>query len=230
MMTRSSFRSLFLAAAVTGAALAGSAAHAAELLTDGGFEAPAIGGGNYTYPGLSDGTITPIGAVQGGWTFGSAAIVGATGSNAWYGGAAPAGQEGDQFAALQQLSTLSQTFTMIGSTLDLSWLAAGRPNMGCCNGDQTYEVKLNGDLLGTFSTFSGQAFTAQSLVVGGLTNGGSYTLSFQGQANNDETSFIDRVSATGAVPEPAAWGLMILGFGGVGAALRGKRRGVAVTA
>ena len=32
-----------------------------------------------------------------------------------------------------------------------------------------------------------------------------------------------------AVPEPASWALMILGFGGVGAALR-RRQGVAVTA
>lgn len=34
--------------------------------------------------------------------------------------------------------------------------------------------------------------------------------------------------ATGAVPEPAAWALMILGFGGVGGALRRRNRSVAV--
>ncbi len=33
----------------------------------------------------------------------------------------------------------------------------------------------------------------------------------------------------GGVPEPAAWGLMIMGFGGIGAALR-RRRGVATFA
>jgi PEP-CTERM motif len=228
MTIKSSFRSLLLAAAVSGAALAGSAAHADQLLTDGSFETPAIGGGNYTYPGLPIGTITPIGATQGGWTFDGAAIVGATGSNAWYGGAPPAGQDGDQFAALQELSTISQTFTMVGSTLDLSWLAAGRPNMGCCNGDQNYEVTLNGLTLGSFSTASGEAFTPESLVAHGLISGHTYTLTFQGLVNGDETAFIDKVSATGAVPEPAAWALMILGFGGVGAVLRGQRRAVAV--
>jgi len=31
-----------------------------------------------------------------------------------------------------------------------------------------------------------------------------------------------------AVPEPGTWALMILGFGGIGAALRARRRGVAV--
>jgi hypothetical protein len=28
------------------------------------------------------------------------------------------------------------------------------------------------------------------------------------------------------VPEPAAWALMVAGFGAIGAALRGRRRGV----
>lgn len=36
--------------------------------------------------------------------------------------------------------------------------------------------------------------------------------------------------AAGAVPEPASWALMILGFGGVGAVVRGRRRMVATTA
>ncbi len=32
----------------------------------------------------------------------------------------------------------------------------------------------------------------------------------------------------GAVPEPATWGLMIMGFGGIGAMLRRRRQAVAV--
>ncbi len=31
----------------------------------------------------------------------------------------------------------------------------------------------------------------------------------------------------GSLPEPASWGLMIIGFGGMGAVLRGQRRAVA---
>ena len=216
MLNKTHIRSMIAAAALAAGADAGSA-QAAELLTNGSFEAPAIGGGNYTYPA---GTLAS-------WTYGGSALVGATGGNAWYGGAPPAGQDGDQFAALQGTSTLSQTFTMVGSTLDLSWLDAGRPFFGCCNGDQTYKVTLNNAVLGTFSTTSGEAFASHSLVEHGLTNGGSYTLAFKGQVAADDTSFIDKVSATGAVPEPAAWALMILGFGGVGAALRSKRRALA---
>ena len=34
-------------------------------------------------------------------------------------------------------------------------------------------------------------------------------------------------SPTGAAPEPAGWALMILGFGGLGAALRRQRRTLA---
>ncbi len=34
----------------------------------------------------------------------------------------------------------------------------------------------------------------------------------------------DLQGTAGAVPEPAAWALMIAGFGGVGAALRSNRR------
>lgn len=228
MLTRTHLRSLFAAAALSSAALAGSTAHASELLSDGSFETPAIGTGHYTYPGLSYGNISPIADFQDGWTYAGSALVNALGSNDWYGGSPPAGQDGAQFVALQGTSTLSQTFTMVGSTLDLSWLAGGRPNFGSYNGDQTYAVKLNGLLLGTFSTISGQAFTPENLIVHGLTNNGSYTLSFVGQVGADETSFIDKVSATGgAVPEPAAWALMIVGFGGVGAALRNKRRAFA---
>jgi hypothetical protein len=215
MQTKTRIRALIAFAALSAAA-AGSA-QATELLSNGSFEAPAIGGGNYTYPG---GTLDD-------WTYTGSALVGATGGNAWYGSTPPAGQDGDQFAALQGTSTLSQTFTMVGTTLDISWLAGGRPFFGSYNGDQTYEVQLGSDLLGTFSTVSGEAFGSHGLVVHGLTSGQAYTLTFAGQVAADETSFIDKVSASGAVPEPAAWALMILGFGGVGAALRSQRRAFA---
>jgi hypothetical protein len=33
---------------------------------------------------------------------------------------------------------------------------------------------------------------------------------------------LDAVTFSGGVPEPATWGLMLLGFGGLGAAGRGR--------
>ena len=38
--------------------------------------------------------------------------------------------------------------------------------------------------------------------------------------NNVSVTLIRAAPATGGVPEPASWALMILGFGGVGASLR----------
>ena len=54
----------------------------------------------------------------------------------------------------------------------------------------------------------------------GLLGNGSYTLSFIG---NGSGSFGGNVSFS-AVPEPATWGMMLLGFGAVGYAMRRRRR------
>jgi hypothetical protein len=54
---------------------------------------------------------------------------------------------------------------------------------------------------------------------------GTYTLSFAGLSGAiDRTAFIDSVSLNAAaVPEPAAWGMLIGGFGFAGAAMRRRR-------
>lgn len=51
---------------------------------------------------------------------------------------------------------------------------------------------------------------------------GTYTLHFQGTRgrNSEYTGGI----AFSAVPEPATWGMMLLGFGGIGYAMRRRRR------
>lgn len=51
-----------------------------------------------------------------------------------------------------------------------------------------------------------------------------FTVQTQGQFDNFRMSD----AAPGGVPEPAAWALMIMGFGGVGAALRRRSRPVAI--
>jgi hypothetical protein len=55
--------------------------------------------------------------------------------------------------------------------------------------------------------------------------GANATLTF---ASDEDTAYgpaLDNVSITsGAVPEPATWALMIVGFGAVGATLRSRRR------
>lgn len=53
------------------------------------------------------------------------------------------------------------------------------------------------------------------------TSAGSVNFSLEDQGNDNVGIIIDNVSlAVGAVPEPSAWALMILGFGAVGAAAR----------
>lgn len=54
----------------------------------------------------------------------------------------------------------------------------------------------------------------------GLSSGNSIGLGFDGPSHADNFGG----AATGGVPEPASWTLMLLGFGGLGAALRTRRR------
>jgi hypothetical protein len=207
----------YLLAAVAALAISG-AANATELLVNGSFEAPNIGTGSYTYPdNFQAGSVN-----YGGWDWDSSALVNASGGNAWYIGSGPSGKDGVQFAALQGTSTLSQTFTASNASAKLSWLDAGRSFFGSYNGDQTYDVLLNGTVVGTYSTASNSSFAGHSLSLTGLTAGQSYTLTFAGRVNADETSFLDAVSVNG-VPEPAQWALLISGFGLVGAASRRRR-------
>ena len=200
MRNRTALRALLAATALVGVAVAGHAS-AAQLLSNGSFESPNIGTGNYTYPGLSYGTIAPIAANQGGWTFSGSALVNASGGNAWYSGAAPTGLDGVQFAALQATSTLSQTFTANADNLHLSWLDAGRGIGGM--GDQSYQVLLDGVAVGgVFGTNSNEAFGLNTLDFTGLTNGSSYQLTFAGLSSSDQTAFLDNVQLSDALPPP----------------------------
>ena len=89
---------------------------------------------------------------------------------------------------------------------------------------------LGTTLLGSFSTASGQDFTARGLTAQ-VTGGQSYHLIFHGLSQADNTVFLDNVSASvtpsGAVPEPATWAMLIAGFGLVGASLRRRETAAA---
>jgi hypothetical protein len=211
------------ASAAIGAALltAASAAQAGEAIVNGGFESPTTAAapgssGSYAYPGV---TIDS-------WTYlGDAGVIDAVAGSPWFADMPPQGYEGAQYGFVQVDGSVSQTFSTGDGLFRLSWLEAARPSVdgGCCNGDQTYDVMLDNQLLGSFATFSGQQFTARSLV-GPTLEAGQHTLSFVGTDLNggDNTAFIDNVSA--GVPEPTSWALMITGFGLAGVGLRRTRR------
>jgi hypothetical protein len=198
---------ILLSSAAAGVLMTAGMAQGANLLSDGSFETLNIGTGNYTYPGLPFGTISPIGStVAGAWTYNSAALVNASGGSAWYGGSGPSGKDGLQFAALQNTSTITQSFTASAATENLGWLSAGR---ACCSGDhQTYAVTLDGAPIGgNFSTVSGSDFGFNSLAIHGLHAGETHILGFRGlTANPDETAFLDNIilqnAAFPALPAP----------------------------
>ena len=213
---------LLAASLVAAMAFSTTGASAAELITNGGFEALGTASapgsfGSYAYP---EGTVA-------GWTFYGAGLINGTTATPWFGSAPPQGFDGAQYGFVQGMGWLVQSITADATgALSLSWLEGSRPDIfgGSYKGDQTYEVWLDTTLLGTFSTASGQDFTPRSLVGPTVTSGNSYNLIFHGLSASDNTAFFDNVSASvtpsGAVPEPATWAMLIAGFGLVGASLR----------
>lgn len=132
--------------------------------------------------------------------------------------------DGGYYAFIQAQGSVTQDLAMDAGVYSLSWLAAGR-SPGCCGGDQRYDVVLDGAVVFSGATRTGQQFTAMSADPVTV-SAGRHTLTFQGLIDGDQTAFIDKVAfapvinATSPVPEPATWAMMIFGFGGVGHAMR----------
>jgi hypothetical protein len=182
-------------------------------ILNSGFEDPNIAPTAYTYPNttLND------------WTYsGGAGLINATVSpNAWWpGGSPPTGYGGDQFAFVQADGTLSQTFSAAPGLAAIDWLEAGRPYTGCCNGNESYELILNGTVVGSYSTSNGQNFTPESVNVDLLS---SNTLTFQGLLETDNTAFIDNVDLAAATPLPSTWLMLLSGLVGLTFATRLRR-------
>jgi hypothetical protein len=215
-----------IALALAAAALPG-AATAATSFADGSFEAQgAASTGNYCYFGWS--AAGNPACAGGAWmAMGLGGIQKET-NTAWPG--TPAA-EGDYYGFVQMDGILGQVFTADTGSYTLRWSDAGRPS-GVSGGNQSYDVLL-ADVtrldqvtnLGSYSTVANQAWSSHSTASFGLEAGKTYVIGFAGKTSSDETAFIDTVElqAAGAVPEPATWGLMLLGFGIVGAAMRRQR-------
>ncbi|MET0307171.1 MAG: PEPxxWA-CTERM sorting domain-containing protein [Sphingomonas sp.] len=73
-------------------------------------------------------------------------------------------------------------------------------------------------------------FNFNTSFVAGATGPASLTFEFRGLGVTAADFAVDRVYAVAAVPEPAAWGMMIGGFGLAGAAMRRRRVRVAYAA
>ena len=118
------------------------------------------------------------------------------------------------------------TFTISNS----AWLSV----VDCCNTGDVYT--LSGDVTGVTTFYAGGAGDIQATGAYGsywtdanysklaqLLGPGSYTFWITGDGAGGLPAGLG-VRLDGAVPEVATWGLMLLGFGGVGVAMRRAQR------
>jgi choice-of-anchor C domain-containing protein len=127
----------------------------------------------------------------------------------------------DKGGISQMLSGLT-----VGAIYDVTFWLAGNPDGG--GSIKTAVVSDNGTQASVFN-FSQVGNTRVNM--GWLQQDFRFTaasstanLVFSSTLNNPYGPALDNVSISGGVPEPATWALMIIGFGGIGAALRRRRQ------
>ena len=81
----------------------------------------------------------------------------------------------------------------------------------------------------TFTVGSSNALTLASLRSTAFGGNSVYFATDLVNANGN-TGNVGAISQTGAVPEPATWGMMLIGFAGIGISLRRRRRAEALAA
>ncbi len=216
-----------LAATVAAGVLMTSSAMAAPLLINGGFEdlggASPQGWGGYTF-GAGYSPVLP------GWSIDSGSVdVTQTGST-W----------GPAFEGVNSLDIngwdagqISQTFaTTPGKTYKVSFVysrnAAGAPDPATADvsaGGQVVHVSAAND--GSFG--SGYNMIWKPVSFDFVASGAASTVTLDATVAGNSGVFFDDVSVAG-VPEPATWAMMMIGFGGMGALLRTRRRTAALAA
>ena len=206
--------------AATAACLIPGSASAAELLVNGGFEAPSVGD-----PCCITSPPTPIPGWQAtpnvnvvNGTFSSSP----SGTNLAY--------EGLQYLDLVGqggFGTISQTFnTVVGQMYTLSFAYSHNLFSGTPSASANFTVG-GVDLVGSISHSTGSNSDLDWITYSGnfVASNTSTILTFNNRVGGaNEGVFLDAVSVQGAVPEPATWALMILGFGAVGVAMRRRHR------
>lgn len=190
----------------------GASVAAGNLVPNGSFEAagPVLVAGSYCYLGYAP---LECGSLPG-WT-GELPVM-TSASSAWGVPSSLANWSsalGGMQVGLQNTSHLEQLLALAAGRYTLSWVDAGRAGYN----DARYTVSFDGQSLGSFATASGQGWSVHTVT---FTAAGSGTLSFQGisfaGAGADRTAFIDGVSLTAAVPEPASAAMLLAGLCGLG--------------
>jgi hypothetical protein len=148
-------------------------------LADAGFESPAIALGSFKY--------SPTGSP---WTFtGNAGV--AEDSSAFTAGN-PGAPQGSQVVFLQNTGSVRQAVTFTAGTYTIGFSAAERGNGG---GAQTFQVLLDGKVIGSFNNLTGTGYATQTTSSFTVT-AGTHVLAIQGTNLNggDNTAFIDQIS------------------------------------
>jgi len=203
---------LICAAAALGM-MGGVANAATNLIVNGDFSNPNEGGGW--------GTTTSLG---GGWKTNDPYGVFEVGNSSIYGLpciSAPVCQNLEVNANAIDTVTYDATGLTPGASYNLVWYYGGR-NSG---GPQQLDVSAGGPTVIDTSNGVTSVWTRNYLSVV-ADSGGDATISFASLGVGGSPSFgneLANVSLT-AVPEPATWAMMLFGIGGLGVALRSRRK------
>ncbi|MDX2209877.1 MAG: PEPxxWA-CTERM sorting domain-containing protein [Sphingopyxis sp.] len=218
-------KKLGFAALASVAVLAAAPASATVIFTSG-FEGPGNSNNSRT-PANDPGVKTPAGdyglyTTADGWTADNPTHPIEL-QNRVAGNPAPTG--GDVFVELDSTknSSMSRTIVSGGSYL-LSFLYSPRPGRpASTNG---IEVLLNGVVFnppGTVTGAGGSNTTWSTISIGKFYAAAGSKLTFKAVGTSDSFGgYVDNITLA-AVPEPATWAMMIMGFGLIGGALRSAK-------
>ena len=222
-------KKLGFAALASVAILATSPASAATVIFTSGFEGTG-NSDNQRTGAIDPGVITPAGtfglyATADGWTADPGSLIELQNNVA---GAPQSPDGGKVFVELDSTKNSSMSRT-IGTTdtYNLSFLYSPRPGRpASTNGIQ---VLLNGVLFnppGTITAAGGGSTNWVTYTINGFNAAAGSKLTFKAVGTSDSFGgYIDNISLA-AVPEPATWAMMIMGFGLIGGAVRSRKSNV----
>jgi len=209
-----SARFLLATAVMAFAGFAMTPAQAATLITDGNFDTP-----------LSAGTFTTYSASS---SFGT--------GNAWtvangsvdeigsYWQAPPTGG-GSVDLAGNSAGAIQQSFNAASGSYNLQFYLSGNPDGGPATKEVT--VTIGSTSANFFYTIGGNSKGSMNYILENLaftSACGSNLLTFQSDDKDSPFGAVIGGVSVSAVPEPATWMMLLLGFGGIGWMLRASRR------